>query len=273
MKYNIFKRIQASCRKYIPNALKKRIHDIKYYIIGKQKKDVFLFTLLIQKHFFKSKIKDYRRIPIIINNRNRYSYLKLLIEYLEMAQYTKIIILDNNSTYLPLLEYYKNIPHRVIHLRKNLGYMALNKCSLYNEVKNDYFVYTDADILPIDECPQDFLKYYLDVLENDIFLQKIGFSLKTDDLPDWYEKKQKVIEWEKQFWIHEEKTGLYAAAIDTTFALHRPRIKCSFLTKYVKHYRTAFPYQARHLPWYENSKYLPDEMKYYYEHAKIGNHW
>jgi hypothetical protein len=196
-----------------------------------------------------------------------------LVEYLETAQYTKIIILDNDSTYLPLLEYYKNIPHRIVYLRKNLGHVALNKCSLYNEIKNDYFVYTDPDILPITECPQDFLKYYLGILENDVLLQKIGFSLKIDDLPNWYEKKQKVMEWEKQFWINEEKPGFYSAAIDTTFALHRPRIKCSFLTEAVKHYRTSFPYQARHLPWYENSKCLSGEIEYYYKYAKIGNHW
>jgi hypothetical protein len=68
---------------------------------------------------------DYLRIPVIINNYNRLTSLKLLIASLEKRGYQNIIIVDNNSTYQPLLDYYKSCRYRLIRLEKNLGSNAL----------------------------------------------------------------------------------------------------------------------------------------------------
>jgi hypothetical protein len=191
-----------------------------------------------------------------------------LIEFLEKNGYTNIIILDNDSTYPPLLEYYKRCVYRIVYLKENLGHTALNKCSLYNEVKKDFFVYTDPDVLPVDECPDDFLKHFLDIMKKDLRLQKIGFSLKIDDLPDCYEKKQDVIRWEPTIHKKEVMPNVFRAGIDTTFALHRPWVKTAYLSCNIKHYRVGYPYQARHLPWYENSKNPDEENVYYKDHAR-----
>ena len=258
-------RIINYIKKIIPQSIKSKIYNLLI--------EVILIPVIFQNLYFKSKIKDYKNIPIIINNRNHFTYLKKLINFLEKKEYNNIIILDNASTYQPLLDYYKKIKHRIIYLNENLGHMALNKCNLFNEIKNDYFVYTDPDILPIDECPDDFLKHFLDLMKKDYKVQKVGFSLKIDDLPDCYNKKQQVINWEKQFWNKKIKQDVYIASIDTTFALHRPNIKSSFLNKYTYHYRTDYPYQARHLPWYEDSNNLPEDILFYLENAVIGNHW
>ena len=68
-----------------------------------------------------SKYSDAKQIPIIINSFNRLSTLKLLIASLEERGWTNIHILDNCSTYPPLLEWFKTIPYEVIHLPGNLG--------------------------------------------------------------------------------------------------------------------------------------------------------
>ncbi|HWA33283.1 MAG TPA: hypothetical protein VG737_04090, partial [Cyclobacteriaceae bacterium] len=58
-------------------------------------------------------------IPIIINNFNRLTFPVLLIQFLEKCGYNKIVILDNYSTYPPLLEYYRTCPHEVIRSKRN----------------------------------------------------------------------------------------------------------------------------------------------------------
>ena len=62
---------------------------------------------LIQSALFKVNIPDAKQIPIVINNFNRLGYLKRLIASLESRGYKNIHIIDNNSTYPPLLEYYE----------------------------------------------------------------------------------------------------------------------------------------------------------------------
>ena len=62
-------------------------------MINKFKKHYFQKTLTF---FFEKKIKDPFNIPIIINNYNRFTTLKKLVEDLQKRGYKKIIILDNN---------------------------------------------------------------------------------------------------------------------------------------------------------------------------------
>jgi hypothetical protein len=232
-------------------------------------------SLIVFRNFlislFAKKI-DYKEIPIIINNRNRLTFLIQIIESLKSRGYNNIIILDNNSTYPPLLDFYKTTDCNVVFLDKNLGYDALAKISLYKKIRKNYFVYTDPDILPIEECPDDFLKFFLETLKKYPTVQKVGFSLKIDDLPDKYESKLQVIAWEKKFYDNQINDKLYFARIDTTFALHRPYATISTKGRY-KMIRTSYPYAARHLPWYNDSSNLSEEETFYINHVEIGTHW
>ena len=74
-----------------------------------------------------SKIEDPRDIPIIINSFNRLTTLRRLIASLEQRGLTNIHILDNCSTYPPLLEWYATGGggYDIIRLPKNLGFKAL----------------------------------------------------------------------------------------------------------------------------------------------------
>ena len=222
------------------------------------------------KSFFLSGI-DVKSIPIIINNRNRYTFLKMQIDALASRGYHNLIIIDNKSTYPPLLEYYKTLPYKVLLLEKNLGYLSLQKLDLYQEVRKSYFVYTDSDVVPIEDCPDDFMQYFLSKLRKNFWVSKIGFSLKTDDLPDHYDKKKEVVDWESQF--YQKKIGNdYEALVDTTFALHKPYALISTRGIF-KMLRTGYPYQAYHMPWYNDSANITQEEKYYTDHVEIGTHW
>jgi hypothetical protein len=212
------------------------------------------------------------QIPIIINNRNRHTYLLQLITWLENAGMKRIIILDNDSTYPPLLNYYAKTKHRVVKLGANVGHLALWKSKLYDEIKAGYYVYTDPDVVPADCCPKEVLQFLLQKLEQYPQPEKIGLGLRIDDLPDYYESKLKVIEWESRFWTKQVDEIIFDAGVDTTFALYRPFTNGAEWVSPA--YRSGLPYVAHHLPWYENSADPGEENLYYAKHVRQGaSHW
>ncbi|MBQ6198614.1 MAG: glycosyltransferase family 2 protein [Bacteroidales bacterium] len=214
---------------------------------------------------------EYHSIPIIINNYNRLDSLKQLIHSLESRGYANIIILDNASTYPPLLEYYKTIPYDVVHLGGNYGFMALWRTAVYKRFKSSFYVYTDPDIVLDKQCPDDFMEFLLSSLKRHPSCLKIGLGIRIDDLPDCYKDKSHVVSWETQYWQNRVDDYLFIARVDTTFALYRPYCKGGSSPHLT--YRTDFPYVIRHLPWYNDSNNLSDEERYYIAHSKTATHW
>lgn len=225
---------------------------------------------IILSVIYPSKITKAEQIPIIINNRNRFEYLLELIKSLESRGLTNIYIIDNDSTYPPLLNYYKTCKYEIFMLKKNIGYLAMWETDIYKKFIKDYYVYTDSDVVPVESCPSDFLDFFWKTLKDNYSVQKVGFSLKIDDLPDTFKNKKQVIDWEKQFYEKTVNDNFFEALIDTTFALYRPFMQAG---KGGKMYRTAFPYQAYHKPWYVDSENLSLEENYYINHATTSTHW
>lgn len=214
---------------------------------------------------------DYYNIPIIINNFNRLGYLKRMIDSLEKRGYTNIFIIDNNSTYPPLLEYYSSCTYPVYLLHKNVGYKAIWETGIYEQFKHSYYVYTDSDMEIDESCPKDFMEHFVKILQSDITAQKVGFGIRIDDLPDSYQNKEDVIKWESQFWTNEVRPGLYRAWVDTTFALYRPYCKGATNMCH-KVFRTGYPYLIKHLPWY-NLTELKSEEEFYLSRIRTSTHW
>jgi len=204
------------------------------------------------------------RIPIIINNFNRLDYLRRLIHSMETCGLMNIIILDNCSTYPPLLEFYQTCNYQVIPLQQNYGHLALWKSGLYDRYKWNYFVYTDPDVVPVAECPKDFIVHFKRLLDKSYKLDKIGFGLRIDDLPDTFSLKEKIIAYEKRYWQKKAGAGVYNAPIDTTFALYKPLSDLKRGEVYTLNaWRTDSPYLANHLPWHVDSNHLSAEDEYY----------
>ncbi|MCC6689922.1 MAG: glycosyltransferase family 2 protein [Bacteroidia bacterium] len=251
------------------------IKDIFSFNFTSFKTRFFKLEAVLKRFFlfpFTKKYSDSKLIPVIINNRNRYTYLLQLISWLENAGYLDIHIIDNASSYPPLLNYYTKTKYTVHRLNDNLGYLALWKSGLYKLYYRNFYVYTDPDILPIADCPFDVLDFWLKKLNQYSSIEKIGFALKIDDLPVHYANKQKVIEWENKFWTNQIEPELYDADIDTTFALYRPFTNGNRWVQ--KAYRTSGKYMAKHLPWYENSAEQTDENIFYMNNVSTGaSHW
>lgn len=211
-------------------------------------------------------------IPIVINNYNRLEYLQKLISSLESRGYHNIHILDNDSTYPPLLEFYRHTDANVIYLGRNRGFRAIWESGMVRKFWDSYYVYTDSDLEITEDCPDDFMQYFLDILDRYPKCFKVGFGLKIDDLPECFAHKEQVSDHEQQFWQKELEPHIYNATIDTTFALYRPFTGTSANSKKMN-IRTGKPYMVRHLPWYIDSDNLSDEDTYYVNSITRSTHW
>ncbi len=215
-------------------------------------------------------------LPIFIISYNRPTYLRRLLDFLDGRQLLKnVIIIDNASSYPPLFALYRSARVRVERLRDNMGHLALWRSRRFEDIiSRTPFILTDCDILPDAACPDDFLAYFYHCLMSQPALTKVGFSLNIADLPDHYADKAQVVQWESQFYRTKiAGTALYDAPIDTTFALCRPNVRPQN-PAWWNSARTAPPYMARHLPWYEDSSQPDAELTYYLAHIrKDSSHW
>jgi SAM-dependent methyltransferase len=209
-------------------------------------------------------------IPIIINNFNQLSHIRQQLTWLLGAGHTNILILDNCSTYKPLLKYYSTLPDRikVVLLEKNYGKTALWDANIIGRLNvNGPFVYTDSDVIPDGKCTKDLVAHLQSILRAFPQVHKVGPGLKINDLPERYKFKEEVQIWERQFWRRPVARGVFLAPIDTTFALYRSG--SAFMQEPAL--RTGWPYLARHQPWYADSNSPSEEEQFYATMAKKTN--
>lgn len=157
------------------------------------------------------KPKDFHAVPIIINNFNRLSMLQKLISGLEQRGYTNIWIIDNNSTYPPLLAWMNemNDKYNFVRLQTNVGHLSLFETGLYKRFWKGYYIYTDSDISIPEYVPNDFVERMWHIMQIFPKIEKCGCALSIDNIPDSFQNKHKVIDWEKQFWREEMRENVY----------------------------------------------------------------
>jgi hypothetical protein len=210
------------------------------------------------------------KIPAFIINYNRLILPKNMAEFISKNENIDVYIIDNNSSYEPLLEWYKTCPYKVIHMGGNYGHTVFWEHKLYDKyVKQGYYILTDSD-LDLSEIPDDWLEVLIEGL-NKYQYNKVGFSLKTNDLPE-SKFRSEIVNWESQFCTPKARAldELYTEAhIDTTFALHRTDEHAIYSSIRVNH-----PYTAKHVPWYYTDfNTLSDDEKYYFNTVKTSTLW
>jgi hypothetical protein len=203
-------------------------------------------------------------IKTFIINRDLLTYPRNMVEWVKKIPELEPIILDNDSTYPPLLEWYETNPCRIIKLGFNYGHTALWTTGLFcKEVGDDpYYIVTDPD-LDMSTCPLDVVDKLKEGLHR--FNQpKCGLAIRIDDLPVEYPLRDQVLIWESPFWTQPLGDDFYQAPIDTTFALHDSK-RCR--SHIVGGIRTGGDYTIRHLPFYLTPETLDDEMVYYFDNS------
>lgn len=253
--------------------LKIFIYDLIFF-----KLRIWLIILCNKK--LRNQFLNPKEIPILIINFNQLYYLRKLVDFLILRKFKNIIIIDNASTYPPLLEYYKDLPKNVNVelLDQNYGHMVFNKNKML-QVKygQGFYVLTDADIVPNNSLPENFLKRLLLILLKEFSsVNKVGFALDIENIPDYYIKKSNVIKFEKQFWTNRYDCNLeaYRNYIDTTFAVYKPLFFQEFKKReFCDGIRIAGNYTAFHGGWDIDYQNMTDEQKYYQKTAGRSSSW
>jgi hypothetical protein len=203
--------------------------------------------------------------PVFVPVRDRLTPLLELIEWLEAVGHDGIWLVDNESSYAPMVDFLEATPHHVVRCGRNLGHRSpWLSGAVQRQAHDRFFVVTDPDVVPDEHCPPDALTVFRSLLDRHPEIDKVGFGLRIDDLPPAYPLRDRVVEWEARFWTDEVEPGVFRADIDTTFALYRPLDRRHDEGRAL---RTGPPYVARHLPWYSDPASLTDEERYYRAHA------
>lgn len=216
-------------------------------------------------------------IPAVIIGYNQPTYIKNMVSQLE--KYTKdIIILDNNSDYQPLLDYYQNdFKYTLLKMDKNYGHAVYRRDFLKNIV-GDIFLLTDPDLKFNQNLPDNFI-HELIRISNQFHSGRVGFALFIDSediRTDVTFAGYSIKDWEIRFWqlrldySYNPNLVLYSAPIDTTFGL--------FNRKYEEagtdgnHIRVAGDFTCMHLPWHKNfqDNLLPGEYEHYLKTTVTG---
>ena len=221
---------------------------------------------------------EYHKIPVIVICWNNLSFIKKFVE--QMSKYPNpIILLDNNSNFPPIFDYYKKIleelPNKVqvILLEENYGHEVYIKLK---ERLPDLYILSDPDLQINPKMPQKFAEIMVNISEK-YNSYKVGASLDISDSENFihcdnYTKNKSIYEWESQFWkklIPDDNYKLYDADIDTTFCL----VNTKYKEKNVS-IRIAGDFTMKHLPWYKDyikNNTPKDELEHWKKNNKSSS--
>jgi len=217
--------------------------------------------------------------PIVILNRDRLNPLVEQVEALRSRGYENIVVIDNQSTYLPLLEWYKtsgvdvfhnDVTENSCHAFRDLVLMGHPK---FKEIVSDWYVFNDSDIIPVESAPKDFIEDLISYAKKH-GKSKVGMSIKIDDIDLSYPLNAWVHSYESTYWTNAIVDGdveLYPHPIDTTFAVHAPGTIPTWSNDTL---RAGVPYIVKHAPFYYDPNNLPEDEKYYLSHMnKQSSNW
>jgi len=231
------------------------------------------------------------KYPIIINNYNLLTYPRDMVESLLTWDHVeRIFIVDNNSTYEPLLKWYEQMKKvdliTIIRLPYNYGHLAPWQLKIVDiickEFGSEHYVVTDPD-LDISHLPGDTLDtmatMYYDLPNglydyqgrpDDPFYRrsipyrtKIGLGIQIDDIP---EDSLFYTHMETRYHEQPKINQVQLAPLDTTFAMY-PAIMNN--EPGIGGVRMLDPYTCKHIPYYFTESTLKDdhEFMYYLENA------
>lgn len=213
-----------------------------------------------------------RTYPVYINNRNWLTPVIGMVEYLRQLP-VEIFIVDNNSSYEPLLNWYNESDVNVIRLASNHGWTAPWSQNLiltpHEQIKrygHPYYISSDSD-LELSAIPLDVINVLLEGLKKYPWATKSGLSLEINDIPKDHMDYDITIEWESGFWHNRLDDKFYNSAVGHTFALYNVYTDTNVGCQCHPAIRSDRPYTAKHLPWYITKDNITEEAIYYIENA------
>jgi hypothetical protein len=222
------------------------------------------------------------QIPLVIINFNQLTYLRNLVTWWRWyAPDAEIFVLDNASSYPPLLEYYEQEPGLDVR-RFPENKAPENLRTFLDEVVHprfSHYVVSDADVCPHPATPMDFLEVLRHAVD-ELGYHHAGLGLIIDDLPPWSIDRELTLRNEgaardkpvKVRYDGREIVG-HKAPIDTTFCLFKTANGGWYAPMKPKDWTNSLRvFEAFHLPWYLDAGQINAEMDNYFRTARHRDH-
>jgi hypothetical protein len=177
-------------------------------------------------------------IPLLIISRNRRSTIENVVKFAGQTENIQIHILDMNSSFPPLLEYYNILDTKkvYVHYMDNLGPRKIWISNVFKKItaESNGFFLSDGDIDYSETDPRIF-QYFMSISSKFPGLRKIGSALRIDDLPENTIKSKNIIDSESPNWDPRRliRKNIYLAPLDTQFAYYPKYTKEFYLDTFI----------------------------------------
>ncbi len=208
-------------------------------------------------------------VPIFVPTFNNPTLLRGMLDQLLERGFANVTVLDNASTYPPMLALLDKVADRVhVHrFRRNLGPTAvLDDLRLWSALPR-VFCLTDPDLRFHEDMPEDFVDRLYE-LSKKYCKGKVGLALDISDPTILRDDDfiinggtYKIWEWEAHFWVHEVESDVYEAQVDTTFALYNKAFHDP--SQHLDALRVGGTFTCEHLPWRRDFALPQDELDFY----------
>ena len=199
--------------------------------------------------------------PIYLTNMNRLTTTKNMVEKLfELNSKANITIIDNSSTYSPLLDWYEKVQNdiNIIKHKTNLGPWTFFRSGYWKKCKENFYCYSDADLELNPNMPYNWQEIMFEYHKK--YEAKASLVLRLDDIPrnHLYDKINKH---QSNSWNKTDEKNIYTGITDMTFSFDAKN--CGYRYKSV---RLGGNFACRHIPWYLDPNNISEEEKYYLSH-------
>ena len=242
-----------------------------YFIINEQIQENNYIILNPKQNSDLQMVK--KNMTVLIIGYNQYTYISKMVSQIE--KYTNdIVVVDNNSTYEPLLNYYSTYKYSLLKMDKNYGHKVYEE-EFLKGIFGNLFIITDPDLEFNKKLPNNFIESLIKI-SNHYKAGRVGFAIEISSpniRPELTYAGMPLKLWEGRFWqakIQDNNFELYNAPIDTTFCLLNTKYNYNGLT-----IRVAGNFICKHLPWYidYHKELLEDEYTKYLENNISTNFW
>ena len=211
-------------------------------------------------------------MPVYLIVYNLLYFVKNSVE--QLRKYTKNIhIIDNKSTYMPLLEYYDTEYEFFLDkMDANYGHLVWLRQMYWKFPR--IFAMSDPDLQFNQNLPHNFLTI-MENLTNEYKKGKVGFALDLSDSELFFKEQSytegiSIEEWEKRFWLRKidhQEYELYNAGVDTTFCVVNKAFEETHNA-----IRMGGDFTCKHIPWYEGWEKKLDENEWeFYKNNNISS--